>query len=71
MLSKVITGNPGVGKHTVAKLIAKNLNLDLIDINKVAIEHGMFVRGKETLDVDTKALQKIIDKKITTHSLLL
>ena len=70
MLSKVITGNPGVGKHTVAKHIAKNLNLDLIDINKVAIENGMFTQGKETLDVDTKALQKILDKKITNHSLI-
>ena len=70
MLSKVITGNPGVGKHTVATQIAKNLNLDLIDINKVAIENGIFVRGRETLDVDTKALQKILDKKITNHSLI-
>ncbi|HEV2193212.1 MAG TPA: AAA family ATPase [Nitrosopumilaceae archaeon] len=70
MLSKVITGNPGVGKHTVAKQIAKNLNLDLIDINKIAIENGIFVRGKETLDVDTKALQKILDKKTTNHSLI-
>lgn len=69
-MSKVITGNPGVGKHTVAKQIAKDLNLDLIDINRVAIENGMFVRGKETLDVDTKALQKILDKKITKHSLI-
>jgi adenylate kinase len=70
VLSKVITGNPGVGKHTVAKQIAKNLNLDLIDINKVAIENGIFVRGKETLDVDTKDLQKILNKKITNHSLI-
>ncbi|MBI3623997.1 AAA family ATPase [Candidatus Pacearchaeota archaeon] len=69
-MSKVITGNPGVGKHTIAKQIAKNLNLDLIDINKVAIENGIFVRGKETLDVDTKALQKILDKKITNHTLI-
>jgi len=70
VLSKVITGNPGVGKHTVAKQIAKKLKLDLIDINKIAIENGIFVRGKETLDVDTKALQKILDKKITNHSLI-
>ena len=70
MLSKVITGNPGVGKHTVSKLIAKNLNLDLIDINKIAIESGTFVQKKETLDIDTKALQKILDKKITNHSLI-
>ena len=54
----------------MAKQIAKNLTLDLIDINKVAIESGIFVRGKETLDVDTKALQKILDKKITNHSLV-
>jgi len=70
VLSKVITGNPGVGKHTVAKQIAKNLHLNLIDINRVAIENGIFVLGKETLDVDTKALQKILDKKITNHSLI-
>ncbi|TSA18101.1 MAG: AAA family ATPase [Nitrosopumilales archaeon] len=69
-MSKVITGNPGVGKHTVAKQIAKNLKLGLIDINNVAIENGIFVRGKETLDVDAKALQKILDKKITNHSLI-
>ena len=70
MLSKVITGNPGVGKHTVAKHIAKNLKLELIDINKIAVENGIFVREKETLYVDTKALQKILDKKITNHSLV-
>jgi len=70
MLSKVITGNPGVGKHTVAKQIAKNLKLELVDINKIAIENSTFVKGKETLDVDTKDLQKILDKKITKHSLI-
>jgi adenylate kinase len=69
-LSKVITGNPGVGKHTIAKQIAKNLNLDLIDINKIVIENSIFVRVKETLDVDTKDLQKILDKKTTNHSLI-
>ena len=69
-VSKVITGNPGVGKHTVAKHIAKNLKLELIDINKIAVENGIFVRRNETLYVDTKALQKILDKKITNHSLV-
>lgn len=59
-----------MGKHTVAKQIAKNLDLDLIDINEVVIESGIFVRRKETLDVDTKDLQKILEKKITTHSLI-
>jgi adenylate kinase len=70
VLSKVITGNPGVGKHTVAKQIAKSLKMELVDINKIAIENGIFVKGKETFDVDTKALQKILDKKITSRSLI-
>lgn len=70
MLSKVITGNPGVGKHTVAKYIARNLNLDLIDVNKIAIEKGLFIQEKETLDVDTKALQKLLNKMITNNSLV-
>ncbi len=70
MLSKVITGNPGVGKHTVARHIARNLNLDLIDINKIAIEKGIFIQEKETLDVDTKTLQKLLDKEITNNSLV-
>ncbi len=70
MLSKVITGNPGVGKHTVANQVAKNLKLELIDINKIAIENGLFTHGKKTLNVDTKALQKILGKQITNHSLI-
>lgn len=69
-MSKVITGNPGVGKHTVAKQIARNLDLDLIDINKMAIEKGAFVREKETLDIDTKALERLIGKEITDDSLV-
>ena len=68
MLSKVITGNPGVGKHTVAKQLAKRLDLDLIDINKIAIQEGIFERKDETLDVDVKKLKKILGKIITKNS---
>lgn len=70
MLSKVITGNPGVGKHTVAKQLAKRLSLDLIDINKVAIQEGVFEEGKEPFDVDVKKLKKILEKIITKNSLV-
>jgi len=37
-MSIVITGNPGVGKHTIAKEIAKNLEYSIIDINQIAKE---------------------------------
>ncbi len=69
-MSKVITGNPGVGKHTVAVLLAKKLDLDLLDINEIAIKEGVFVKKAETLDVNVKALQKILDRNITKTSLV-
>jgi broad-specificity NMP kinase len=51
----VITGNPGVGKHTSAKIIAERINAEIIDINEVAIDNN--ATGKKTdlgLDVDVK-----------------
>ena len=37
-MNLIITGNPGVGKHTVAAQIMKNEDYDMIDINKIAID---------------------------------
>ena len=70
MLPKVITGNPGVGKHTVAKHIAKRLDLELIDINKIVKQEEVFEKVEGTLDVDVKRLKKILEKKITKNSLV-
>jgi hypothetical protein len=35
-MSIVITGNPGVGKHTITYEISKNLKLSIIDINETS-----------------------------------
>jgi len=59
---KIITGNPGTGKHTIAKLISKKLNLEIIDINKIAINMKVFKKNKGILDVDVGKLKKIINK---------
>ncbi len=67
---KIITGNPGTGKHTIAKLVSEKLGLDMIDINKVAVEHGLFKKNNGVLDVDVIKLKKIIDKKISEKSIL-
>ena len=37
-MSIVITGNPGVGKHTITKKISQKLNFPIIDINTLAKE---------------------------------
>ena len=69
-MSKVITGSPGVGKHTISNRLAKRLNLKLIDINKVAIESGIFEQKNGSLDVDVEKLKKMLAKKITKNSLV-
>ena len=63
-MSYVITGNPGVGKHTITKKIGELLHLPIIDINSVAQEFGLFEKNKETSDVDVAKLEKIITDTI-------
>ena len=61
----VITGNPGVGKHTTAKIIAEKTDAEIIDINKVAIDNNAI--GKKTdhgFDVDVKRLVKLLEKQL-------
>lgn len=67
---KIITGNPGTGKHTIAKVISEKLNLEMIDINRIAIEQGLVKKNNGTLDVDVNKLKKIIDKKTPKNSIL-
>ncbi len=67
---KIITGNPGTGKHTIAEILAKKLDLDLVDINKIAIDEGIAKKTKDALDVDVKKLKKILDKKTPKNALL-
>ena len=61
----VITGNPGVGKHTSAKIIVEMINAEIIDINQVAIDNN--ATGKRTdlgLDVDVKRLGRLLEKML-------
>ena len=67
---KIITGNPGTGKHTIAKLIAKKTSLEVIDINRVAIDMKVFRKSNGILDVDTRKLKKIIDKQASENAIL-
>lgn len=70
-MSVVITGNPGVGKHTVAKKIADMTDLDIVDTSEIAIKHGIVEKSKESLDVDVEKLQKILTGMVSDRSLVL
>ena len=70
-MSIVITGNPGVGKHTITHEIAKNLELSIIDINEIAKVAGIFEKKKNTNDVDTTKLKKILKGKISEKNVIL
>ena len=62
-MSIVITGNPGVGKHTITKKISEKLNFPIVDINIVAKNLGLIEKNGNTNDVDTKKLAKILGER--------
>lgn len=59
-MSIVITGNPGVGKHTIAKGAAQELGLPILDINEMAMNADLFEENAETNDVDTEKLRELV-----------
>ena len=69
-MSIVITGNPGVGKHTITQEIAEKLELPIIDINSIAKDAGLFEKNKDTYDVDTVKLEKILEQKISEKKVI-
>ena len=59
----VITGNPGVGKHTTAFELKKILGLVLIDINDLAVQHHAFLQTPN-LEIDSRKIATIIESKL-------
>lgn len=63
----VVTGTPGVGKHTNARIIADKINAEIIDINHVAIDNkAISEKTNLGLDVDVKRLAKLLEKMLNT-----
>jgi adenylate kinase len=69
-MSIVITGNPGVGKHTITQLIADKIKLSIIDINKIAKDSKLFEKNSDTNDVDVEVLEKILESKISENNII-
>ena len=66
----VITGNPGVGKHTIANEILQSKKHELLDINKIAINAEIIEKAQDTVEVDVNNLKKYLDDLITEKSLV-
>ncbi|MDQ3872556.1 MAG: AAA family ATPase [Thermoproteota archaeon] len=64
-LRLVITGNPGVGKHTSAKIIAEKMGTSIIDINEVAINNNAIEKETDQgLEIDVKKLVRLLAKHL-------
>lgn len=70
-MSIVITGTPGVGKHTIGNELAQRSKLDIIDINKIAKNSGLFEQNDESNDVDTEKLQEVLKEKISDKCIII
>ena len=66
MIKIVITGNPGVGKHTIGTAIAKKLNYHLLDLNKFVIMNNAIIISKkqESFDVDIKKASLVLKSEL-------
>jgi adenylate kinase len=63
----VITGNPGVGKHTTALELKKILkDIEVIDINDLAVRHQAFfqIQGSSNMEIDSRKIAAVIKSKI-------
>ena len=67
----IITGNPGVGKHTIAELLQKeSTSYQLLDISKFAIERNFGKKVEDGIEIDTIKLKDEIQKIVTNDSLI-
>jgi adenylate kinase len=63
----VITGNPGVGKHTCAKYVVEKMGSgNIIDINKLAISHNAILDKdrQRGLEINTRKLAKLLASRL-------
>ena len=70
-MNLVITGNPGVGKHTIAQHVQKkDSEYQILDINKFVIDEKLVEKEQESFEVDVELLKSRISKKISNSSLI-
>lgn len=69
-MSIVITGNPGVGKHTIAKELSTAIKLPILDLNSMAKEYGLLEKNNGFNYVDPEKLKKILTRNLQTPKII-
>ena len=69
-MSIVITGTPGVGKHTITKEIARIKNWNITDITEVAKKFDCIEENEGINEVDVSKLAAHLEGTITENSLV-
>jgi len=70
-MNLVITGNPGVGKHTIVDLLKKEvISYEILDISKFAIERNLGEKIENSIEIDTVKLKDEIQKIVSDNSLI-
>ena len=64
-----ISGTPGVGKHTVSKLLSKKEGLDIIDINKLIISNDFFTKNSGT-EIELKKTREFIKNYVRNKNII-
>jgi adenylate kinase len=59
-----ITGTPGVGKSTVAKILAEKLGYEYIDLKEFALEHNIGEEKEGELELDVDELSYWVEKEL-------
>ena len=66
----VITGSPGVGKHTIANEVLRSNDYELLDINQIAKEKNFIEHNQGVEEVDVDKFKKYFDDIVTEKSLI-
>ena len=70
-MNLIITGNPGVGKHTIANLLQEqDKSFEMLDISKFAIEKNFGEQVEDGIEIDTGKLTDEIKKVVLEKSLI-
>ncbi|MHA2053937.1 MAG: adenylate kinase family protein [Candidatus Hodarchaeales archaeon] len=64
-----ITGTPGTGKSSVAKLLSAKLSLEFLEINDLVVQEGYnlgYDIDRDTTIADDELLNEFLNQKLTT-----